>query len=82
MPRGTGLVQNQIDARHRHATKARFDDVSIEDNNRAIATLIRVVDAYGDAYWPLFERLVRESEKRTEREELRERYREIAKAYA
>ena len=51
--------------------------MSVEDIKRAIAILIRVMESFGDAPWPLFERLVREYEERTEREELRERYREI-----
>ena len=70
------------DRARKAAPKARAEDVSVEDIKQAIATLIRVMDAFGDAPWPLFERLVREYEERTEREELRERYREITKEYA
>ena len=58
------------------------NEATLEDIKQAIATLIRVMDLFGDAPWPLFERLVREYEERTEREELRERYREITKEYA
>lgn len=43
-----------------HATK-QFSDADIE---RAMATVARVIELYGDAYWPILERLERELEER------------------
>ena len=37
--------------------------VSEEDIVRGLKTLARLIDAYGDAYWPIFERLELELEK-------------------
>ena len=37
--------------------------VSEEDIVRGLKTLARLIDAYGDAYWPIFERLEKELER-------------------
>ena len=37
--------------------------VSEEDIVRGLKTLARLIDAYGDAYWPIFERLEQELER-------------------
>lgn len=38
-----------------------------QDLERAMATVARVIELYGDAYWPIFERLEHELETRREK---------------
>lgn len=40
----------------------RFMSVTEADIEKALASAARVIDRYGDVYWPLFERLERELE--------------------
>ncbi|RAN41453.1 hypothetical protein HY26_08945 [Hyphomonas sp. GM-8P] len=45
------------------ASQAR-DQYSDDDIERAMATVARVIELYGDAYWPILERLEAELEER------------------
>ena len=45
----------------------RFMDVKDADIERALRTAARVIDRYGDVYWPLFERLEAELDRRRSR---------------
>ena len=45
------------------AYKAR-EQYSDDDIERAMATVARVIELYGDAYWPILERLEAELEER------------------
>lgn len=38
-------------------------EVSLEEIDEGLRTVARVIDRYGDAYWPLFERLERERDR-------------------
>lgn len=42
-------------------------DVSEQEIEDALASAARIIDRYGDAYWPIFERLERELENRRSR---------------
>ena len=43
--------------------------VTNEEIEKALQTAARVVSIYGDAYWPIFERLEKELEARRDRRE-------------
>lgn len=43
----------------------KHNNYSDEDIENAIAVVARVIDLYGDAYWPIFERLEEELDART-----------------
>ncbi len=38
-------------------------EVSVEKIDAGLRTIARVIDRYGDAYWPLFERLEKERDR-------------------
>lgn len=42
-------------------------EVSEEDIHKALTSAARIVDRYGEVYWPIFERLERELENRRSR---------------
>lgn len=47
----------------------RARQISDQDIEASLSSLARLIDRYGDAYWPVFERLERELRVRQERRE-------------